>query len=505
MNLIPEHNLQLTLPQQNAYAEIIAFLSSDEPVYILKGFAGTGKTYLIHFIARFLANRKREFFLIAPTGRASRLLSVKTGYTASTIHSLIYGEAKESVEVSATGDETPALKFALKYNQHSSDTVYIIDEASMLSDAEGSGEFLSFGSGRLLKDFFKHIGILPSAKLHFPRRKVIIVGDPAQLPPVQQPQSVALDPSYLENEYNISAREFTLTDVIRQSAESVILKVATAVREYLVMKDYSFDAFDDAIACRIQNTQFLPYWKDAVADSSEEETIVLVSTNKFAAYYNNLLRSLKFKDKNAPIQKGDRLLVTSNNRLFGLLNGDIVEVIKVNPEVRTYSVEAIDGNTYTFIFRDVTVSSRDEMNEIVHTSCTVMENLLWSPAASLQAKEWAALKQAAMEMHRLIPPAKKLKKDNPELFHEQEEAFKEALKNSPYLNALQVKFGYAITCHKAQGGEWTNVFLDFRSFIAPGSEEYMRWAYTAITRARKNLFVLHLPDIPSSMRYEPFP
>lgn len=507
-NLLPSMNdaltaglkaINLTTAQQESFTQIAGFLNSDMPCYILKGYAGTGKTFLIRVLARYLRTLQRQFFLIAPTGRAARILSMKSGFTASTIHSLIYGEVKESTTL-ADGKEAISLKFSLKSNQHASNAVYIIDEASMISDQAGSSDFLSFGSGRLLKDFFKHIGLSEDAKIPSPNRKVIIVGDPAQLPPVQQEDSVALDAGYLYNEYGIDSAEIELTDIIRQKADNRALLLASNIRDAMNQQALTLDAMSSAADHEISESRMLQLWQEIAKTEGEEETILITSTNKFAGYYNNILRRLKYKKSNMPLQLHDRLLITTNNRLYGLLNGDIVDVVAMSDTPETHTISTFSGRDITFSFRDITIGYKNEFEEYEHMAVKILENQLWSASPSLTGEDWQALKLLAMRIHGLTQPDAKLKKKNPEEFKELSDKFKEELSQSAYMNAVLVKFGYAITCHKAQGGEWQHVFLDFRTFSQKDSLEFFRWIYTAITRTKEHLYVLNLP---AELRAEP--
>lgn len=486
------NKIQLTQSQTDAFAAIVGFFQSQERCFILKGYAGTGKTFLIRLLAKYLRLKERQFFLIAPTGRAARILTQKTGFGSSTIHSLIYGEAKESVET--TEDmQTVSLKFALRANNHEPDAVYIVDESSMLADTDGGNDYLNFGSGKLLADLFKHTRLLGEPKIKGKRRQVIFVGDPAQLPPVSQEESVALSPAYLMNVYGIDAEESILTEVVRQQENSAVLSVATTLREAIDTGRYYGSFFSKLISHEIKEQEVIKRWAAETKARGEENTIVIVSTNKFAAQYNNAVRRHKYGSGTSPVTEGDRLLVMSNNRLYGLLNGDIVEVTAVSSDTETHSIQLIGGAEARFDFRDVMVTSVDEDGVVVEKECKIIENILWSASTGLSGAERQALRLLANDIHGIKPPSKALKKKNPDEFKQAESSIKETLAESPYINALIVKFGYAITCHKAQGGEWQAVFMDFRSFAKLDSEEYYRWAYTGITRAREKLYSINVP------------
>jgi ATP-dependent exoDNAse (exonuclease V) alpha subunit len=491
---LPQNAVTLTPDQKEAFTRIIAFLGSKAQAYILRGYAGAGKTFLIRLIAQYLKNAEREFYLIAPTGRAARILAVKTGYSASTIHSLIYAGAEESKLLDAAAPPV-SLNFSMKHNTHAPDAVYIVDESSMIDDSEGASGFLNFGSGKLLCDFFTNARMTEGAKKQHLHRQVLFVGDPVQLPPVKQKFSCALSAEYLSQQYRIAADEFTLTQVVRQAKDSPILNFATAVRDCIVDSSYDTAAFSSGNRHAIQRYELVPKWKGRVAEQGEEQSIVITHSNKQALQYNRLLRGAKYGTAGDELRTSDRLLVVNNNRLYGMLNGDIVDVVKLEKGTEKISVTPRfgGGEPVSFFFKEVTIGYTNEYNKYVTSQCKLLLNLMLAPSASMMGNEYFALKQLAVEECGVEPPSKTLKKRDPEKYKERMEDFEMALAASPYLNALQVKYGYAVTCHKAQGGEWNNVFVDFDAYIKD-SEEYFRWLYTAITRTKEELFCLNMPD-----------
>jgi ATP-dependent exoDNAse (exonuclease V) alpha subunit len=494
----------LTKTQQEAHSLIMDFFGSDEQCFILKGYAGVGKTFLINVLARELKHQERQFFLIAPTGRAARVLSAKTGFSTATIHSFIYAGADESRLLEEIKEPAP-LNFSLKKCNHESDAVYIIDEASMIADSGGAGEFLNFGSGQLLADLFEYIELLPGKRTEKNERKIIFVGDPAQLPPVKQDFSVALSPEYLDDNYDIYSEEFTITEVVRQAADNPILQVATGIRNAITKEDYSFHPFLTARPMEIKPYDFLGNWKRAVDNDSEENVIVIAHTNKTALRYNQMIRSVKYGRDIQDIKVGDRLLVTNNNRFYGLLNGDIVEVVSIDSGIETIDAQGFEliGKSISLSFQDITVAYTDIYGDEIEAQCKIVLTLLNSNAAALTREEYYAMKYIGMQKNTVKAPTKQLKKKNLQKYLEALVKYEEAITNNPYINALQVKFGYAVTCHKAQGGEWKHVFLDFSTFMDLRTLEYFRWAYTAITRAKERLYCLHLPiPSPEQLYYE---
>lgn len=487
-----QQKIHLTASQKEAMKQVIDFLEGSESCFLLKGYAGTGKTFLIKVIADYLESIERDFYLAAPTGRAARILSTKTGYDAATIHSLIYTEEKDGEDAAQVSS---SVNFAIRKNPHPVNTVYIFDEASMITDNGGSSDYLNFGSGRLLFDFFIYAGIISQTSKIPTRRKIIFVGDPAQLPPVKAEYSPALQSDYLSKEYSIYADEVTLTEVIRQSAESPVLQIATPLRSAIQANRFEVESLDYPPSLVCPSGEFISKWSDAATNDSIDETIVITRSNQSALHYNQAIRRLRYGAGDIPIQPNDRLLVVSNNRLYNLLNGDIVEVVDVSPEPEILVGRNIfrDNEEHELVFRDIVIGWKDAKGVPMELGCKIVENLLWSTSGFLPGGEWAAIRNLATEKCGVTYPSKKLLKKKPKEYKELLLAYHEALKESPYMNALQVKFGYAVTCHKAQGGEWKNVFIDFKSFGGYFTEEYFRWAYTAVTRTKEELYMLNFP------------
>lgn len=475
--------MELTADQSLVFEQIFEWVNSkDTPIAILTGSAGTGKTTLLKAVVDKLDSIKRSATLLAPTGRAARILEKRTLKPAATIHSAIYelGDLEEEedkvktantaqLEIDVAGFSMP---FKLK-NGDAKSNFYIIDEASMVSDKSTDNGFLSFGSGRLLHDLLHYTNLLNKTKNQ--RMKLLFVGDNAQLPPVKSSDSPALSRAYFLKEFKLNAKEFQLAKVIRQAAGSLILKNAEAVRKS-IDNEY-FDNFyikaDDKTIYRTNPVKAV----NVILDNADNENNILITTtNAVALSYNSAIRNKKYGSKSMPVQKGDVLLVTKNTSKYS--NGDIVNVIDVgvNPEIRKVRIRD-SKDPIELIFRDVVVRLIEEHDEKKNQKCKILENLLYKSDPMLSYKESQAL---------LVD----FRNRNKKLSIKSEE-FKSTLIKDEYLNALVVKFGYSITCHKAQGGEWNNVIV---SFDRPRrNSDFFRWAYTAITRAKNNLYLISDP------------
>lgn len=479
---------ELTADQQEALQHIDDFLSGEQQVFLLCGYAGTGKTFLMNGLTKYLQSQERTFVLLAPTGRAAKVLKEKTGLNATTIHKEIYltDALKEYKTKEEDGTETFKYFFELKRNERNDDAVFLVDEASMISDVYSEGEFFRFGSGFLLRDLFEYIKLFNQGT----RRKVIFIGDNAQLPPVNMPISPALDTDYLWDKCGLKAELYQLSEVVRQKAESGILQNATRLRSAIQENQFTSFKIDttphDIISVHAGDlTQtYLQACKGAV----DEETIIIAYSNRLVKEYNDLIRSLLFPGK-PDIVSGDRLLIAHNNYTNGvsIFNGDFLTVTAVDPvkECRNITLRRKDKRgkvveiEVPLVFRFVTVEMQVQ-NERFSIPCYILENLLHSKERDLSSDEQKALYIDFKIRHPKLSPG------TPE--------FGQVLRGDGYFNALRAKFGYAATCHKAQGGEWKRVFIDFSTTMAGPNRAYFRWAYTAITRARETVFTLHLPE-----------
>lgn len=436
------------------------FLISNESdkILILKGYAGTGKTSLVGALVKTMTELKQKSILLAPTGRAAKVFSNYAGQKAYTIHKKIYRQKAFSNE--------PA-DFLLAPNLHK-DTLFIIDEASMI--ANGGQETIVFGSGRLLDDLIHYVYSGENCRL-------ILMGDTAQLPPVMQTESPALDPKTLQS-YNLQVQEITLTQVVRQNEDSGILFNATRLRDAL--RNQTVETFPKLRLCgfadlrKIGGDALIEEIASAYSRDGLEETMIVTRSNRRATIYNNGIRN-RILYREEELSTGDRLMVAKNNYFWTadnkesnfIANGEIVQVFRVR---RTYEL-------YGFRFADVRVRFQDYDNE---AEVKILLDTLQTDTPALPKALGDQLFYAVLEDYADIPTqAGKMKK----------------MKTDPHYNVLQVKFAYAVTCHKAQGGQWTNVFLDI-GYITEEmlGEDFYRWLYTAFTRATRRLYLVNLPE-----------
>ncbi len=421
-------------------------------LFVLKGYAGTGKTTIVSALVRAMHNLKQKTVLLAPTGRAAKVLSGYSGYPAFTIHKKIYRQK-------AMGEAT----FQLADNLHT-DTLFIVDEASMISNI---GNDSIFGSGYLLDDLIKYAynGVNCS---------ILLLGDTAQLPPVFQEYSPALDKNKLKS-YGLKVSTFTLTEVVRQAMESGILLNATCLRQALeenntsVMPRFQLGELKDIQA--LNGMDLVDEVQQAYSGVGLEDTIVITRSNKMANIYNNGIRA-RVMMKEEEISNGDLLMITRNNYFWNksykeidfIANGDVVEVIRINGFVEMYG----------FRFIDMTLRSLDFQWEI--------DARVW--LESLQSENPKQMADLSQDLFKLVS-------EDYQYIGNKRERMKQIF-NNEYLNALQVKFSYAVTCHKAQGGQWKRVFIDMG--MRPDAEinrSYYRWLYTALTRATEQVYLVN--------------
>jgi len=460
--------------QLAAFENIKDFLSNpSSQVFILKGYAGTGKTTLIKHVCDFLAVIEVPFLLTAPTGRAARILSDKTKLSAKTIHSTIYSPSFSDFDDEEKEDEI--LLFSTKSDNEFADTVMIIDEASMISDKIDEGSQLQFGSGSLLKDIIAFMNIKSNNN-----NKIIFVGDPAQLPPVNDPLSPALSKDYLKENYKLNVSEATLKEIIRQDKESPIISNSIRLRESLENDCYDnldFQESDEIIK--------LNSFDDIRFSEINIDRVIITFTNRRALYYNLSYRDKVLNFDNSKLSLGDRLLVISNNYKYKLFNGDFVSVEKIlSNSIETREV-TIEGIEYKFEFIDAVISHDDNSKKL---NVKLILNSLFNDNSSISFKEQKALRILTERLEKIKRPRSYSSQDDKIEYFEK-------LAESPHLNALQVKFGYAVTCHKAQGGEWKDVIVDFNDFQSYTNEFFYRWAYTSITRSSERLILINPPKI----------
>jgi hypothetical protein len=471
----------LTPSQEQAVQSMQAFLDSpDDRCIILNGYAGTGKTFLIGGLVRYLNHKHRTANMMAPTGRAAHVLRERHQIDASTIHRHIYSmkSLKEYKEIDENGDITYKFYFETKNNDTEHDTVFIVDEASMISDMHSESEFMHFGSGRLLSDLIEYINFDSNDY----RKKLILVGDGAQLPPVGMNSSPALDPAYLKDKCFIESAACELTDVVRQNETSPILQNATNIRELL--RKQKFPAFDfhsdDHIIKELEPHKFTESFVQDWPARANQKPVIVTYTNNSAKTYNQAVRQKIFP--NTPnITGGDQIIIVKNNYNYerSLLNGQMGTIVAAADDTESRHVPLNVGTddlgkkkieSIHLEFRDVTLQFKDDYGTPFDITCKISENCLHNSEAQISSEYSKALYVDFKKRHP------ELKAKDPE--------FKEALKADPYFNAVMLKFGYAITCHKAQGGEWHTVFIDFSGKNKLNADD-LRWSYTALTRAEQ--------------------
>lgn len=449
-----------TADQVSALRILSDFLLSREPdsLLLLKGYAGTGKTSLVGALVKTLTELKQKTVLLAPTGRAAKVFSNYAGQKAFTIHKKIYRQKAFSNE--PTG-------FVPADNLHK-DTLFIVDEASMIAN-EGMNSFV-FGTGRLLDDLIHYVYSGENCRL-------ILMGDVAQLPPVMQTESPALNAEVLKG-YNLQVLEIMLTQVVRQAGNSGILFNATRLREALRTRTVEsfpklrLEGFTDFR--KVAGDEFLEELSSAYSRDGIEETMIISRSNKRAVIYNNGVRN-RILYREEELSSGDRLMVAKNNYYWTtgckemdfMANGEIVQVLRVRRTTELYG----------FRFADVTVRFQDYDLEM---DIKILLDTLQTDAPALPKELNDKLFYTILEDYEDVPTkAGKMKK----------------MKTDPYYNVVQVKYAYAVTCHKAQGGQWMNVFLDI-GYITEEmlGEDFYRWLYTAFTRATHRLYLVNLPD-----------
>ena len=457
-----EFPFEPTIKQDLVLQKLSGFLLSDskDSLFLLKGYAGTGKTTLIGTLVTNLWKVKLKSVLLAPTGRAAKVISNYSGRQAQTIHKNIYYPKK---------DKSGGVAFQLKQNKHR-DTLFIVDEASMIPDAPTESKL--FENGSLLDDLMMYVYSGHNCKILF-------IGDTAQLPPVRLEVSPALDIDKLELGFNKKVEHIELDEVVRQAEDSGILMNATELRELL--NDHIYDEFKfrvsgfDDIVRLIDGHEIMDAINDAYHNQGQEESVIILRSNKRANIYNQQIRSrILFQEEE--LSAGDHLMVVKNNYFWldnkseagFIANGDIIKILEI------YAIKEL----YGFRFAEVKVIMVDYPNQKPFETVLLLDTLT-SESPSLTYEESNSLYQ-------------EVQKD----YASERSNYKRFLgvKNNKYFNALQVKFSYAVTCHKSQGGQWDTVFVE-KPYLPDGiNRDYLRWLYTAITRARKKLYLIGFKD-----------
>lgn len=449
---------------------------------MLKGYAGSGKTTILKGLAEYLNATEKEFALMAPTGRAAKVIREKTGQEAFTIHKSIYNY-EEMVDIQE--GESFFYYYKIRNNTDVANKIFIIDEASMLSDTKSEGEFFRFGSGHLLSDLITY------TRLNHPNvnSKIIFVGDPCQLPPVGDNSSKAFEPEYLKNNFQVSSAEAEMKEVKRQGGDSGILKSAAKMRKSIssgFFNDFNLQSNGKDIL-NPSYYNFIDTWQKASSPK-----IIIAYKNKTCLDFNLQIRAMRFGDKNLPIQKSDIVIIGGNNYSKGIFNGEFAVINEVSdiPVTRTIGLKGKPVVMLTWRKVELVFPDAESNNKVV--SGYMLENFL-NGDNTLRPEETQALYVDFRNRNPTLRP--------------KTEEFKEAILNDNYFNCLLMKYGYAVTCHKAQGGEWENVFtiwdkgniekfdcLNEKQLKSGKSNlDFYRWAYTAVTRASKTLYALNPP------------
>ncbi len=449
-----------TLEQEQAIQAFADFMTDagSRVCMVLRGSAGTGKTTLAGAIVRGLASLKQKMVLLAPTGRAAKVFSLYAGSPAYTIHRRIYRQR-------TAGDLS---SFNLNVNLQR-DTLYIIDEASMIAN-QGYGDSM-FGSGCLLDDLMEFVYGADN------NCRMLLIGDRAQLPPVGEEDSPALMTPVLRA-YGMKVYESDLNAVLRQSQESGILYNATSIRNLPTegrVPKIQFAGFDDIQM--VPGDELIESLNTSYSRVGEDETIVITRSNKRANIYNQGIRStvLGCEDE---LCRGDRLMIVKNNYSYSLGGLEGVEgTFIANGDVAVVQRVRNIHEQHGFRFAEVTLQFPDY--DDCELTATVLLDTLTSESPSLTREQQQQLYDRVMEDYADIP----LKSDRIK-----------KLKADPYYNALQVKFAYAVTCHKAQGGQWAHVYID-QGYMTDDmlTPEYYHWLYTAFTRATERLLLVNWP------------
>ena len=477
-------NIQLTRSQDIVLKQILDFVdNSGNRIFILKGYAGTGKTTLMRFLIKALAEKGKHYRLLASTGRAAKVLAnlSEASVATSTIHSMVYtfnGLNKEVEEKETpVADETGQLFLVFEPSQldenKEPETVYIIDEASMVSDVVTKDVTQAkFGSGRLLKELLEYD--------QRPGSKFVFVGDPCQLPPIEQYYSPALMKDYFRQEFGMTAQEAQLTEIMRQDGVCGIVDASKQVRRlyhaapdnkmgYGTQRLWGFLPFR-----RYKDIQLHPHLESMLNDYTSKvkadglnSAVCICRSNMACSQLSEIIRQ-KLGYTGNRIQEGDLLMVIQNNMPTGLMNGDMV------------TVEEIDSHTTTrarLTFRQLKV--KELFTGKTYTTMLI-EEIAYQGRLNLDSRQQQAL--FVDFIYRMRDKG---------ITQKQEKAFYDAMFRDPYLNALRCVFGYAITCHKSQGGEWDDVYVYMpRNITLNPTKETYQWIYTSMTRARKTLHVI---------------
>lgn len=459
---------KLNRKQEQIFNQLKAFIKDKTiDTFILNGYAGTGKTFLIQQFAHYLQKEKKKFALLATTGRAASILKGKTGLLTSTVHGALYIFSKIDGDHEDLPDDAPADHFgAMKLifepvSRISENCIYIVDEASMIaSDAVNNNSYAQFGTGAVLPELLNAIG----------KNKIIFVGDPCQLPPIRQEVSPALDDIWLNNNGRVTAVG-TLDEIMRTDPSNDILQIASEVRENIGIppktKWIKLQARNKN-KCTIHpdaNTIFLEYYTRFL-QYGPKDCIAIAHSNKACGHLNEYFRKRLFPHDRKLVEHQEVIMVTQNNNIYPISNGDFAKVIE------TGEISSRANLNFQDVRIELLATGKDYQLKLALDSFNS-----FTPNLSTDQQRNLMIDFSRRMRKKGIKPNSKI--------------YEDAMRLDPYLNSLRATYGYAVTCHKAQGGEWEEVFLflDKSMYGYMSADSMRRWWYTAITRAKERLHI----------------
>ena len=459
--LLDSFPFETTSGQRTLFIKLSEFIlnKNSDQIFVLKGYAGTGKTTIVRSLVKSMPAVNGKTVLLAPTGRAAKVLSNYTEKQALTIHKKIYYRKPESSE---------GLAFTLQQNLHT-DTIFIVDEASMISKSGGLNSNGMFGGGSLLDDLISYVFNGNNCKLLF-------IGDTAQLPPVGLDVSPALDIEFLKASYSFQLDWFELTEVVRQAGDSGILTNATEIRNQIKNKlgnkpHFLLNGFKDVI--RLGGDELEDALNSAYSKYGAEESMVICRSNKRANIFNQQIRT-RIRWQENELSAGDLMMVVKNNYFWlpeeskagFIANGDIIQLTSIGRIQEMHS----------FRFADVRMRMIDYPDEPELETRLLLDTIMSDAPALSQEENKRLYESVSADYADIADRRLRLKK----------------VKEDSFFNALQVKFAYAITCHKAQGGQWPCVFVE-QGYLTDEmiNTEYLRWLYTAVSRASEKLYLVN--------------
>ncbi len=501
----------LTDEQKELVRRLLRFIDSDKKVFIVKGYAGTGKTSIMFGLVKHFGVHNHPFTLMASTGRAAKVMAEKARFPAGTVHATIYAMVLTELMSKSENPEF-RISFRLKMPNFNRKLVFFVDESSMLSNHIQSGGILAYGSGRLIDDLFAFAG----------KGKVVFIGDPAQLPPVNTKFSAALSSDYLKKIFDLEVEEFELKQVMRYKKTSGIYFNTTYLRHTIYSGQFpqlsiKTSDFDDMQVYYHDNDLVKKYY-ETIKTLGLDSAIYITLSNKQAAIVNNKVRNHLWGSKSMSqlLKSGESVMVVRNNYLYNLSNGDLITVDSVEDREITKA-------DLQFKYINIRVADPDPEKGLVVKRVLIITNLLTSNVRDLSAEQemallknfFARMRAVADEIFEILNTVGNVEQRREEISQRSQEMkirldpdsiieqkpskkalFKtiayDNMQTDPYLNALRVKYGYAITCHKAQGSEWPHVFVHLeRSMFYLDKENQHRWVYTALSRAEKKIHILH--------------